>query len=404
MNFVIFSAEFPPKNGAEGFCTARFASALAEFDHSVHVVTLESPQEVSKSVMDFLVDSRVRITRIPHTGTGCNNLARLFYLTTEWTSASYPRIIATLKNVLKSYEKPILISRSLPETSHIVAWHCRREAYRWIAHFSDPIPFGNMGGDFRSSLWGALSKRWVRKVLRDASGISLTCTDAVRFYDETYGRLFNSKPVHVTRHIGEPPLPMGGVSIHNRSRREIQIVHSGSLTGNRGEQQIVTALDCVNAHGVRVRFIQVGSCCSRSTAILGGREDVDIKTNISPDEMASIFAAADISFIPDVQIELPYIPFMPSKFVYQLFSDKPLLLYSKPGSPMHTYYSRYPEAGLHFADYTKSGSLVEALLELLSGDKRKLDRREIRKGFTRGKVISGFVNFVNELVNNNSVC
>jgi len=43
MNIVIFSRNFYPQNDAEAFCTTRFASALAEIGHNVHVVTAEYP-------------------------------------------------------------------------------------------------------------------------------------------------------------------------------------------------------------------------------------------------------------------------------------------------------------------------------------------------------------------------
>ena len=65
MNFVVCSYSFPPRSGPECFCTARFVSALAREGHSVHVVTMDHPAAISQATYDFLVDKRVKITRVP---------------------------------------------------------------------------------------------------------------------------------------------------------------------------------------------------------------------------------------------------------------------------------------------------------------------------------------------------
>lgn len=389
MNFVVCSYSFPPRSGPECFCTARFASALAREGHSVHVVTMDHPVAISQATYDFLVDKRVKITRVPMKPNVKRFWPRLRYLTTEWGSANYGLAIKMLKEVLGQYKNPILISRSNPESSHIIAFHARGAAKIWIAHFSDPIPFGNSARSVRERLWHYLSFRWVNKAISACDGISLTCEEVVRFYHETYGHIFDVKPKFINYHIGDPALPSGG--LWEKPFSELLMAHVGMLNRARGVHQIIDALEDLNKDIVSIRFIQVGECDRSTSSLFAGQQYVEILNTSQPGLGASVLEAADISFIPDVQITLPYVPFMPSKFVYQLFSDKPLVILTREGSPMHAFAERYPSSGLFVADYTKEGDLNRAIALAMRSVGKQFDRSAIRRNFTREAVAGRFI-------------
>lgn len=396
MNIVVFSYNFLPMSDAESFCTTRFCSALAEIGHNVHVVTMDHPQSVSSDVYNQLVNPKLTITRIPFRRKGKYNFYRLRYLTAEWSSCNFGLAIKTLGNILEQYKNPILISRSFPESSHIISWHVRHRARNWIAHFSDPIPFRFGTKSIKGLIWDGLTRYWMRKTILGCDAISLTCNEANLFYQDAYGKCFEAKPVFITQHIGNPPLQTP--CLWQKPFTEKMIVHSGMLNRARGLLQILDALDEINKNSKQVRFIQVGSCDRTTKGLLQNRRDADVFDSVNPDLAASIVKSSDVSLISDVQVPMSYTPFLPSKFVYQLFSEKPLVLYSKPGSPMWRLFSDYPNAGLFVADYTKPQTLVEAIKSAIITPSSNIVRIDIRKGFDNKEVARNFISQVTKII------
>lgn len=390
MNFVIMAYSFPPRNGPECFCSGRFASALVSAGHSVHVITMDHPTAISDDVYNVIVDPRIKITRVPMREKKKRLWPRLRYLTTQWESADYPNAIRMLCNVLRQYDHPILISRSNPESSHIIAYHAHRLAAHWVAHFSDPIPFWSQVHGLKAKFWRALTIRWMRKTLQACDGVSLTCPEVIRYYHETYDKLFDAKPVFINYHVGEPPLKNDG-RVWQKPFPEKFIVHMGMINPARGVLQLVEALDEINKKDVRIRFVQVGECAAAAMKLLSGRKDVLVLDSVDPGLGAAVANVADFCFVPDVQHDLDYTPFMPSKFVYLLFGNKPLVLLTRDDSPMARLSKQYPHSGLYMADYSRKGGLSTALQAALAAANEHMDRNAIRNLFTRANVADKFV-------------
>lgn len=394
MNFVILAHSFPPGNGPECFCSGRFASALVEAGHTVHVVTVARKEwGVSREVYDVLVDKRVKVTTFVDHEEPKPVWARLRFLTHEVGAANFAGAIATLKSVLKQYEKPILVSRANPIASHIIAWHCRKYAHRWIAHFSDPIPFwGSSRWTFRVKSW--IEQRWARRAIRAADGVSLTNQKVSRFYHETYGSDFDSKPMTVTPHVGEPALTSR--TPFERETKSAVVVHCGTLTGARGANQMIEAVKTLNEDGVPVEFWEVGDLDVSLAERFSSTPHVRALPNLAPDYGIAVSNVADVVFVPDVATQLPYAPFLPSKFVYQLFYDNPIVALTRPDSTMAEYARTYPGAGIFVADSTNVASLVSALKSALNST-RQYDRKAVRGLFTRRCVGEDFAAFCESL-------
>lgn len=390
MNFVILAHSFPPGNGPECFCSGRFASALVEAGHMVHVVTLGRKNwGVSRDVYDVLVDKRIKVTTFVDQEEPKPIWARLRYMTHEVGAANYSGAIAILKSVLMQYEKPILVSRANPIASHIIAWHCRKYAYRWVAHFSDPIPFwGSSRWTFRIKSW--LEQRWSRRAIRAADGISLTNQKVSRFYRENYGEDFDAKPVTVTPHVGEPALTSR--TAFERETKAAVVVHCGTLTGARGAYQMIEAVKMLNEGGVPVEFWEVGDLDPSLKRLFSSTPNVRALPNLAPDYGIAVADVADVVFVPDVSTRLPYAPFLPSKFVYQLFYDKPIVSLTRSDSTMSEYARAYPDAGIFVADSLNVASLVSALKAALCFS-RQYNRAPIRGIFTRHRVGEDFAEF-----------
>ena len=397
MNFVIFCYSFPPRCGAETFCSARFASALAHAGHNVHVVTMDHPWAISREVYDFLVDSSIKITRIPKRRVSKFNVIpmRLLHRMRGNDAVDFDNCVKTLKSVLRATESPVLISRSMPEISCMVAWHCRKYASKWIAHFSDPFPW-DMGRWYTIKSW-ILSRwglAWGRLIIRDSDVVSLTCESAKQIFHQMYGKLFDTKKVIVTTHIGEPPLVTRRT--WTRDCDGTLIVHAGWLCKERGGLKMLDAIRQLNTAGQRFYFYQIGAAAADVEAMLGQSDRAKQVVDTSPDLAMAMANSADICFIPDLQTHLDYSPFLPSKFVYQLFTDIPIVAYTRKNSEMACYARRFPSAGIVFADVEEEGSLALAIQKAAALVKTDIQRTSIRSLFSRRaicetveKVLSG---------------
>lgn len=384
MNFVIFSYHFLPMAGAESYCTTRFASALAAAGHDVTVVTMGWPCGVSDAVVKKLVDDRLKIIRVPiKMANKAPVLSRLRYLTHEWEAVNLTNCIAVLKKVLKGIDHPILVSRTHPISSLIVAWHCRKLAAKWVAHLSDPIPF--FGGKLKRDLM----RFWCRRAFRDADRISVTCDNAVRFYRDEYGCDFDENKCVITPHIGDPWLASD--EIYSRFDDLPTIVHTGLFYAGRGARPLLSAIKTLNDSDCPCRFIQVGEVDASIKNVFKAVPNVLQLDNLSPSLSTAVVESSDVSFVSDVQLAGDYIPYMPSKFAYHIFTDKPIVVFSKKDSPMGHYCVRYPNSALFFADSDRPETLADALrLAVLAASSRQFDRVGLREDFTASRVAERF--------------
>lgn len=395
MNFVIFSYHFLPKGDAESFCTTRFCSALARAGHNVTVVTMDWGRNVSQAVCDFLIDKNLQIVRVPITAKGRPPFwYRLRYITDEYGCVDFRNCINVLEEVLKKTDNPILISRACPWASFIVAWHCRKYAVKWISHFSDPLSYLSEY-DFRTRLLVKMAKFWIRRVLKSADAISLTCESVKRYYHDFYGKAFDLATVFVTHHIGNPRLPC--YTNYEFGHKTKNIVHIGYLSTGRGAGLVAQAITRVNEEGIRCRFYQCGPVDCDVKSIVESSPYMELLSDSGPDFASAVCAAADAVLIADQDTEFGYIPFCASKFAYQVFSDKPLIALTRVGSTMEVCASKFPCAGLFWGSFGDVDSLRNAIKSALVFPIGKIDRTGLRLEFDETVVAEKFVKDV-ELV------
>lgn len=368
MNFVVFSYHFLPMNGAEAFCTTRFCSALARKGHSVKVVTMDWPVQVDAKTINVLLDKAVEVVRVPFDSRPKSFLSKIRYRTTVWGSVNFKLCIAATIKVLKSVDRPVLISRSNPEESLVVGACCSKYAYKWIAHFSDPFPWAPNGvGGFRGRIKYLISKLWCAKALRHADGISVTCPEVFRFFKEEYGSLYDDRKIFVTPHIGEPWLKS---TVPVEKIGDVKFIsHVGYLSEGR--------------------YLSV---IKKSVESLGPNFILKVtKSGDSPDVCAGVVEGSDVSLVIDLKTHYQYVPFLPSKFVYQLFTDTPIVIYTMKGSAMHRYALQFPSAGIFFADVNIEGSLCDAIISATQNRDKIFDRSGIRREFCEEKIVHDFV-------------
>lgn len=395
MDFVIYSRNFLPLNDAEGYCTARFANALASSGHHVHMVTMDHPQQVPQDVCDELMPMVKTITRVPSKGAVKSYYPRIRYQTPEWDAIDYGESIRCLTRVLSGYDKPILISRMAPAASGIVSWHCRKYAWKWIHHFSDPYPLYLKGG-FLGGLMNLFTHRWARRFIHDSDLCTVTCNEVLRFFDERLGRIDHGH-FHLLPHIGDPFLKSSGEPLPIKGKRII--AHTGNCYDGRYASELVSELQLLSKRRSDLALLQAGNMGAGDVELIQQSGLCFHKLELTNPRMASsIFEQANVNLVIDLKTDLGHTPFIPSKFVYLLFTDRPIVVYARPDSWMYSLVQDYPEAGIHFADVQNRGELAQVLDKALSScDSARVDRSGIRKLFSARRVIEDFLGRVAQL-------
>lgn len=382
MNFVIFSYNFLPLNDAEAYCTTRFASALAFMGHNVTVVTMDHKSGVTENVYDQLVSKDLQIVRLPVLRKERPLTDRLRYFTYEWEAVCFSSCIKKVKEILSKTKDPILITRSNPLASSIVGWHCRKFAKKWIAHLSDPIPIPGRDTDWKN-FHKYVNIFWMNRVLRDADIVSVTCPNAIRAFHDKYGSVTKKTKFIVTPHIGDPPLSQSSSPGNIAGNQLRQIVHKGIMCHGRGAEALIEAVSELNKKGEKCEFIQCGQV-----------DDVGHLFENNPFARRQDRIEGDVEYIPDLDVPLSYCPFLASKFVYRVYDNKPILLYTNKDSLSAQLAMKYPEAGIFFADNSKAGALKETLKKALSFDPATIDRSRIRQEFTRERIGNDFLSAI----------
>ena len=390
MKYVIFSYNFLPQADAEAYCATRFASALAGAGHDVTVVTMDWPKGVADRTYQALVDDRLKIVRVPF-GRKTTKLDMLRFRLRSYDVANVPVCVAAVKKILGENRDSILVTRSLPILSLMVGWYCRKYARLWISHLSDPVPFQLNGGGKRLNdrigrMW---VDAWMHRSFRDADATSVTCHRVCRYFADHFGNVVRRAYCFETTHIGDQKLsrPMAIVG-PKRAGEEKILLHPGTTQRSRRPNDVLEAIEALNRDGVNARFVQIGHVDADlgegKRSRLFGSSFATVYEDISPEKNVELLASADAVVVPDTYLgsELSYSPFILSKFVYQLFDNKPMVLYVKPDSAMADYARWYPEAGIFVAEADKAESLKSAIRQAFVCDPSRIDRSRIRRAFS----------------------
>jgi len=398
MNIVVYSYNFFPQADAESFCATRFASALARAGHNVTVVTMDWPMQVSEKNYHALVADELKIIRLPFSPHKNSPLkALLWYGHKSQMAVDVPQSVKTVKRILKSLDTPILVTRTHPVMSTMVGLKTYKYAYKWIAHFSDPLPWMGYANTIGHRLLKHMEMNIVRKAFIKADGISVTCKHVNRYFKEVYGSAFDTHKVFVTTHIGDYRLEKTCQPSNIRINRVL--LHPGSIFADRGGLVIPRIMHELFEEKYDCKFIQVGYVDKPLKDILTNSDNIQIYNTISLEASLEIHKLAKAIFVPDFTSELPYSPFLLSKFVYHIMTDKPLVIYSKRDSEMHDYAETYPEAGIFWAEAGNITSLKDAIKAAMDCNISTIDRTRIRTCFAEDTIVHTFVNAVNKLTN-----
>ncbi len=365
LNIVCVSYNAPPMNDAESLCTSRLLSALVQMGARVHLITSDAPPTLPDDIREEIFDKRICVTRVSDNPIG-NRLGYVFRYGTHDTLARWigPAVSAT-RQILRQYEKPILITRAMPIVSNFVGYHCLDLAQAWVAHFSDPYPPDEWQDHWYSRFAKPLNRRWARRILNHAHLVTVTCPNAIRYIEEKSGCSFRGKAMVLT-HLALPKLEKGSFSIE-RTPDEFIVAHIGNLMTRRRPDLLLRGAILAMEKNPSIRFLQYGNVdpeilemCRRSKAF--HRLDIRHVDNLSPREAADLQEQVDVNIIVDTDLGLPYSPYILSKFPHSVCAGKQLLTISAEDSQMAAYTKQY--CGGIFVPYSTPEVVAQAISEL----------------------------------------
>lgn len=395
MNFVIYSYNFFPQADAESFCATRFASALARAGHNVTVVTMDWPKQVSDKTYTSLIADNLNIVRLSFSSRKNSPLkGLLWYGHKSQMAVDVPESVKAVKKVLSSIDKPILITRTHPVMSTMVGLKTYKHAFKWIAHFSDPIPWlGSYSDTLGHKLLKFQEMNILRNAFKKADLISVTCNHVCKYFKDLYGQSFDNSKVIVTTHIGDYRLDAPPVKCKNQDVDNI-LLHPGSIYAQRGGAAIVSVMRELANENIDCKFVQVGELDIPNGKLVQNTDNIIVYDTISAEKSIELRKKARAIFIPDFESPLSYSPYLLSKFVYQIMSNKPIVLYAKKDSEMHDYAVQYPESGIFFAESGNHISLKKAIIDAMKYDIALVNRDRIRECFSEKTIVNNFIESV----------
>jgi glycosyltransferase involved in cell wall biosynthesis len=362
-------------NDAEALCTARLLSALVDCGANVHLVAADLLPSLEPSICAELMDKRIKTTYVR---AWTNRLAQLaagarFQFHSQRIEWIAPAIQAT-RAVLHQYENPILLTRAFPMVSNLVGYYCRRDAKAWVAHFSDPYPPFEWQNHWYSRFVRPVNRRWARRILRNASLVTVTCPNAIRYIEEKAGCSFRRKAEVVT-HLALPKLKPGSFKL-DRKPGEFVIAYIGTMMVRRRPDLLLKGALLAMERHPEIRFLQYGyvdedilRLCRSSPAFQ--RLDIRHVGNLSPRDAADVQEQVDVNVIVDTDLGLPYSPFILSKFPHSVCAGRPMLILSAGDSEMARMTAKY--GGGEFVPFSTPEAVAEAICRLFDRRKEMID-------------------------------
>lgn len=328
MRFLCISFLSPPGIDAESACTGRFLSALVNAGHEVKLISLDhghANRHLDSDIANELLDKRISVVRIPLRSESnfMRHLAQIRHGLIDIGLEYVNDAVKLVKEDLCCHPGTILISRSAWPSSNVVGWKCRKYAKMWIPHFSDPFPsYKKMRP---KAYWKyPLSYLWMLRFLRDSTFITVTCHNAIRYFDEITGRRFHEK-FHIAYHIGFPRLESIGYSLPQSNQKQKTIVHVGELFKGRHAERF--AEYC--SKFTEIRFIQFGNVNNKQLY-----SEIEIHPISSPRMATDAMAGSDAVLVCDLDSGFGYSPYLPSKFAYAMALQKPIICLTVKDSEM----------------------------------------------------------------------
>lgn len=354
LHICLVSYEYGAGQGPEGICTQRLADALCREGVKVTVITSEKAEaalDLENAPSLIRVDSRPfrplffwsLAEKILSNWRLFGNNYHFFWQTRVW-----------LRRLPEGVD--VIYGRSMPLSGCLAAWRLvKRSGLPLFIHFSDPV----LSPWYRPAPMPLrLLRRYYRKLVSAATGISFVTPDAIAYSEQTMGIPLTGK-AFVLSHVGPAPMCLG----HKCRDAGPVFLYAGKFYGARTPEKLLAGFAKFQERspGAIFRFLGAQPESINPEAFrLGVSGSVEILPFTR--DVSKAFGEADVLVALDAFEGAPV--FMSTKIIEYLLTDRPVLLLSPRNSPASRLLSRFPETALSVGD--EAEEIASAMGKLLS--------------------------------------
>lgn len=272
------------------------------------------------------------------------------------------KVSIVLEKEIKNDNKLILFTQSTPFECHFLGLIFKKKNnLKWVAAFSDPFPIGIAPKPYKNAnkipFLSFFQKIALKKVLLNADKVLVSSFEAYKIMCQ-FANVKTKKNYHVIPHIG------------NRSViSEIKngwIVHTGNLTKERETFELISAVkeleNLKNFNGI-IFIGKVRDEFKSKIDKMGLSDFFKFKVEVEQSSINTIIK--DCSALLVIEADMPYSPFLPSKFADYATSGKPIISLSPKMSPISSYINQF---GGGIVCSFNSLEIKKAIIKVINGE------------------------------------
>jgi glycosyltransferase involved in cell wall biosynthesis len=379
MRILAVTKYFPPETNSQSLQMGRVTGAIREAGCEVHVVAALFADRLGRALER--AENGCTIHYIPaKRPEGSNRVTAraarrivdeisTIHSTGRWVTEA----LAEALRISRFFRPEILFTASTPFDSHLVGLRMTGvQELPWVASFSDPWPAAVTPDPYRRRAIPFLSRfqrRFLRRVLREAHGIHMPSRIAIDTVQDASGVRIKDKS-RVIPHIGlhSPPeeaFPPGG-----------WLMHIGHLTRERVSRPLLEAVETLT-RGKPSLFrglLCVGWVCPEFHDLVRRLKMTESVRFMNPvTEYDAGVLARSASALVVIEADMPFSPFLPSKFADYACSRRPIIAITPPSGAVREYLARY---GGGIAVLNQREEILEALSKvLLSNSETRISKQ-----------------------------
>jgi len=327
MNLLLIAYEFPPSETSEAIRSLKTIRYLPEYFDQIHVITREI-KDKSKNITNKEFSEKVHIHSIPDNYQKINKIFRI--LGTEYYFWWIILAIIKGKKVIKDEKIDIILSRSYPISSHIVAYYLKKNSnLPWVGDFSDPWtqnPYRN----YPTKLLKIIDKKIEKKILQKMDRIVVITNYLKQLLLEEYHFLSTPKVKVIPNAYDSKEYEQFLVNKGNDFKSsKFTITYSGSFYGKRSPESFFRSLYEIKKKNIEIykniEVVMIGPL-GKYKYLIDKYDLTDIVTNIDHvphDKVFEYLYHSDSLLL----IDAPMSPnmFMPAKLAEYLFIGKSII-------------------------------------------------------------------------------
>jgi len=347
MRLLIISKFFPPMRMARAIQIGKVTTALRNAGAEIKVIAGQERPSNYKSDNRTSISDATNTTFVPFTpfngkGMPSRLLAKaqrelpFFLVFRSWVKEA----IEKAESLIAQSKIDLVMTSSTPLESHMVGLYLKRKySIPWVASFSDPLPQKILPGPYRRSIpvLSGIESFIVRTIIKEASAIHMPSVYGIEL-TESFFKIPISQKALAIPHIG---MMVAGTS---RDASGGWVTHAGGLSKERVSPALIDALTLVAAriNGCFKGLLFYGTVDQRfKKLIIKSRCDqcVAYRDPVPSELLEKIFDQSAALLV--VEADLPYSPFLPSKFADYASSGRPIIAITPPKSSIRDYLSKF---------------------------------------------------------------